>query len=734
MFLAILLSIVVLFGWAAVSERFFPTPAPRAVETVATDGIVTGGQSTAPIADAPRVIRGRAAVLADSPRIAIRTPGLSGTINLKGARIDDLVLMRHSETLAKDSPRIRLFSPSGTQNAYFTEFGWTGSSGLPGADTVWQANASVLTPARPVTLSWINPEGQTFEIEIAVDSDYMFTARQRILNRSNQALVARPYGLIARSGTGPDASTFNAHTGPIGVFGGKTNYDIDYENIVDAPGAQIELRSNGGWLGFTDKYWLSALISASNVAFDANFRSAGGDRYQAGMRGEPVAVGPGKSAETLTRLFAGAKEVDLLDRYQTDLEIPRLGSAIDWGWFEVIAKPIFHLLDWLFDKTGNLGVAIIGLTILIRFVLFPIANKQYASMAKMRAVQPKMKEIQERHKDDKPKQQQAMMELYKTEKVNPMAGCLPILFANPDFLCAVQDIVPGHRHAAPAVCAVDQGSVRARSADAGQSVRPAAVHAAGDDRHRRAADPARYHDVGAAETQSATDGRGAAKGVRFPAMDFHGDHGTVRRRLAAVLDGQQPHLDRPAMGAYQEAPGDERRPVDDGVTSGSIREANRLFTGPIAFLKSAPTNDELPPPGLPEIAFAGRSNVGKSSLLNALTARKALARTSNTPGRTQLLNLFDVGEPPFLRLVDMPGYGYAEAPKTVVEGWKRVVFDYLRGRQSLKRVLLLIDSRRGIGDVDTEVMRMLDTAAVSYQIVLTKADKVKPSWIASRLM
>lgn len=164
------------------------------------------------------------------------------------------------------------------------------------------------------------------------------------------------------------------------------------------------------------------------------------------------------------------------------------------------------------------------------------------------------------------------------------------------------------------------------------------------------------------------------------------------------------------------------------MTGVSPREANRLFTGPIAFVKSAPTMDDLPPANLPEVAFAGRSNVGKSSLLNALTARKGLARTSNTPGRTQLLNIFDVGEPAVLRLVDMPGYGYAEAPKKMVDAWKRAVFDYLRGRANLKRVLLLIDSRRGIGKVDEDVMDMLDSAAVSYQIVLTKTDKVKESW------
>jgi YidC/Oxa1 family membrane protein insertase len=433
MFLAILLSIVVLFGWAAVSERFFPTSAPRPAEPAATATAVPGIDRTGPVAAAPQALKSRAAALAESPRVAIRTPALSGSINLKGARIDDLVLLRHAETLKTNAPKVRLFAPSGTPGAYFAEFGWTGSSGLPGPDTLWRASAPVLTPDKPVLLSWTNPEGIVFEIELAVDADYLFTATQRIVNRGNAGIVARAYGLVARVGIGPDESTFNAHVGPIGVFDATTNYDVEYDEIDEQPDRQVEFRSTGGWIGFTDKYWLAALIAEPSRAFDASFRAGGGERYQAGMRSEPVAVGPGASAETLTRLFAGAKEVGVLDRYEAGLGATRLSSAVDWGWFEVIAKPIFRLLDWLWGQFGNLGLAIIALTVTIRILLFPIANKQYKSMAQMRAVQPKMKALQDRYKDDKLKLQQEMMELYKREKVNPLAGCLPIFLQIPIF-------------------------------------------------------------------------------------------------------------------------------------------------------------------------------------------------------------------------------------------------------------------------------------------------------------
>jgi YidC/Oxa1 family membrane protein insertase len=430
MFLAILLSIVVLFGWTAVSERFFPTPKPAGM---APGPVSTADAAADPAADSAVAVRDRAAVLAEGPRIPIRTPSLTGSINLKGARIDDLLLVRHKQTQANGSPSIRLFSPAGTRDAYFAEFGWTGSTGLPTRDTLWTARGSALTPTSPVTLTARSADGQRFEILFSVDENYVVTVRQRIANASGNAVVARAYGLIARTGTGPDASTFNAHTGPIGVFDGKTNYDVNYEDLDEAPNGRLNFRSAGGWIGFTDKYWLAALLPTAGQTFDADFRATGGNRYQAGLRGDPVAVGPGASAEMTQRLFAGAKEAKLLDAYEKSLGVPRLGSAIDWGWFEVIAKPIFQLLDWLYGLVGNYGVAIIVLTILIRILLFPVANKQYASMAKMRAVQPKMKALQERYKDDKLKLQQEMMELYKREKVNPMSGCLPIFLQIPIF-------------------------------------------------------------------------------------------------------------------------------------------------------------------------------------------------------------------------------------------------------------------------------------------------------------
>ncbi|MHB9879697.1 membrane protein insertase YidC [Pacificimonas sp. ICDLI1SI03] len=429
--IAMVLSIAVLFGWSAFSpDPVVPTASEPSTEFVDGEQVVVKDGNEGPLgAAAPTVIRERAEVLAESRRVPIDTPALSGTINLSGARIDDLRLLRHHESLDGEAD-IRLFSPSGAPDSYFAEFGWTGQGDLPDASTQWTADGERLTPETPLTLAWTNDVGVRFLIELSVDEDYLFTARQRIENRGDQAVVARPYGLVARDGTGPDESTFNAHIGPIGVFDGEFA-DVEYEDIVDE-GGRIDNSSTGGWLGFTDKYWLTAIIDEPNAPVRTNFR-ASGDRYQATMQGEPMAVGPGTAAGDTFRLFAGAKEVEVLDRYENQVGIPLLERSVDWGWFRIIVKPIHALLTWLFAFAGNYGVAIILLVLIIRIVLFPIANKQFESMAKLRRIQPKMKAMQERYKDDKPKLQQEMMKLYKEEKANPIGGCLPVLLQIPIF-------------------------------------------------------------------------------------------------------------------------------------------------------------------------------------------------------------------------------------------------------------------------------------------------------------
>ena len=429
--LAVVLSALVLLSWGFLSEKFMPANPPSTkVENGKVQPIPQPQAGPVPTTT-PAQLRDRAAVLGESPRVRIQTPSLQGSINLKGARIDDLVLVRQRQSIAKNSPPVRLLSPGGAANAYFASFGWSGQGvQAPPADAVWTASAPVLQPGRPVTLSWSNG-GPNFEIVISVDENYLFTVQQRVSNATGNAVAVRPFGLISRAEKSPDKDSWTVHVGPIGVFDGAANYDVNWKTL-DENAAGEKFSSSGGWLGFTEHYWLTALAPAGNTSFAANFRKAPSGAYQADYSDAPVIVPPGKTITTETKLFAGAKEKALLDQYENQ-GMAKLSKAIDWGWFEWFMRPIFDLLNWLFHHIGNFGVAIICLTLIVRGLMFPIAQKQFQSMAAMRKLQPKMKAIQERYKDDKPKLQQEMMKLYQEEKINPAAGCLPILLQIPIF-------------------------------------------------------------------------------------------------------------------------------------------------------------------------------------------------------------------------------------------------------------------------------------------------------------
>ncbi len=444
--IATLLAALILFGWPYVTERFFPTPtAPPARSAPATPGATA---SAAPVAGAPttRAVSVEQA-RTTSPRIAIETPKLRGSINLTGARIDDLVLLNYRQSVERGAPPVQLFAPGGTAHAYFAGVGWSGAGlNAPTADTLWTAPAGArLTPTTPVTLTHDNGVGQLFTITLSVDGNYMFTARQSVTNRGAGPVAVGSYGYVSRHGKSLDIGSATIHVGPMGAFNDSANYDVTYENLDgEEPGFFARLfgsnavagvnrfTSRGGWIGFTDQFWLGAVIPAQNA--DANYTMwrGPGRTYQADFSTAESILAPGRMRSNDTRIFAGAKETALLDTY-TESGIPYLDRATDWGWFWFIAKPIFYLLDGIFSLLGNFGFAIMALTLLIRLVMFPIAQKQFASMAQMRIVQPKLKALQEKHADDKPRLQQEMMALYKTEKINPLAGCLPILVQIPIF-------------------------------------------------------------------------------------------------------------------------------------------------------------------------------------------------------------------------------------------------------------------------------------------------------------
>jgi YidC/Oxa1 family membrane protein insertase len=424
------LAVLLLFGWPLVMNRFVPPANPPVTK-------IEGGKTQvqpnpgAPTAANPGAVRDTKLVLSETAaqRVPIDTPTLKGSINLKGARIDDLLLTQYKDTIDKNSPPIRLLSPAGTAGAYFAEFGWQ-DTGIkpPTPDTVWTATGSVLAPGKPVTLTAANGQGQRFQIDLAVDQNYMFTVRQTVVNGAAQPIKVAPYGLVNRAEASKDLDSWSIQVGPMSVHNGTADYDVNYKDVDK--GTQ-KFSSTGGWLGFTDKYWLTALIPDQAAGFAGEFQSTGKGGYQADYSRIARDLAPGQRLTQTSRFFAGAKEVRLLDHYTDKDGVSKLDYALDWGWFRPIEKPIFYYLDWLFRMIGNFGVAIMLLTVTIRLLIFPIAQRQFASMAQMRAIQPKMKALQEKHKDDKQRQQQEVMALYKAEGVNPLAGCLPTFLQIP---------------------------------------------------------------------------------------------------------------------------------------------------------------------------------------------------------------------------------------------------------------------------------------------------------------
>ena len=423
---------------ATTGKKAAKTPAAKAPAAKApTTAAPTAEVPTLPQAEEPAAAaHDRAAALAASPRIAIASPQLNGSIALAGGRIDDLALANYHETVDPKSPEIVLFSPLGAPKPYYAQFGWAAADGnvaVPVGTTRWTANGDRLAPGHPVTLTWDNGQGLRFSLRYDVDQNYMFTVTQQVTNGTDAPVTLAPYGLISRTGTPKTLNYYILHEGLIGVLNGTLD-EIKYKAIKED--GQRLISSTGGWLGITDKYWLAALVPDQSASVKARFLHTlrdGIDKYQTDFQRQPVALAPGASLAVTSRLFAGAKVVRLLDRYEKSLGIPLFDRAVDFGYLWFLTRPIFFVLDYLYGIVGNFGIAILLLTVIIKGAFFPLANKSYRSMSKMKKLQPQMQKMREQFGDDKQRLHQEMMKLYKTEKVNPASGCLPMVVQIPVF-------------------------------------------------------------------------------------------------------------------------------------------------------------------------------------------------------------------------------------------------------------------------------------------------------------
>jgi len=438
--IAVVISIAILIGFEYfVAPKVKPTAHPPAQTQGQSAEPATG--KTAAVPAAPSIVAApapetRAAALGKSARVKISTPRLVGSIDLSGARLDDLTLTNYRETTAPDSALVQLLSPDGTADPYFADFGWVaGESAVktPDATTAWQTADKTLGIDHPVTLTWDNGQGLRFTRKIAVDGDYMFTVTQTVENHGGKPVTLFPYARIDRGGKTPVQSNRLLHVGPLGVLDG-TLHELSYADLAaDKP---TQIKTTGGWFGLTDEYWLASLIPDQSEPIEARFAKVArpqGDLYQVDFTGNAHALAPGGSVTTSDRIFAGAKEVHLLDDYESQLHIPRFDRAIDFGWFYFLTKPIFLILDVFYRHIGNFGIAILLFTLCVKILFFPLANRSYRSMSKMKLLQPEMAKLKERLGNDRERLNQETMALYKRSGANPAAGCLPIVIQIPVF-------------------------------------------------------------------------------------------------------------------------------------------------------------------------------------------------------------------------------------------------------------------------------------------------------------
>jgi YidC/Oxa1 family membrane protein insertase len=454
--LAIVLSAIIMIGWQFYAVETMPPPSQQ--ESVEASN--AGQPGTAPglpatpdgqnkkgaagqavpvpgvAAPVPAIVEAaqRKAAMEKSPRLKIQSPRVSGSVSLTGARFDDLTLIDYRETIEEDSEIISLLLPFGAPKPYYADFGWVSAdTKVPDANSLWVADKGVLSPETEVNLTWTNSDGVKFTQTLGLDANYMFSVTQRVENQGDKPATVFPFGRISRTGTPEITDFYILHEGLLGVFDGVLK-EVDYDEIQESK--VIQSKSTGGWIGITDKYWMTALIPDQKSAADTRFSHQLQNKqntYQVDFRGSAMVIPAGGFAETKNKFFAGAKEAPLILDYRDNLDISRFDLAIDWGWFEFLTKPIFFALVYFTDHIGNMGLSILLLTVLIKLAFFPLANKSYRAMSKMKLLQPEMVKIRERFKDDRTRMNQEVMALYKREKANPASGCLPILPQIPVF-------------------------------------------------------------------------------------------------------------------------------------------------------------------------------------------------------------------------------------------------------------------------------------------------------------